>query len=61
MNLMQAPENWLDAIKADGTYTAQFPYLAINIDFTKDEGFQEAYSLEEKNIQQDKRVVELRQ
>ena len=40
MNLMQAPKNWLDAIKADGTYTAQFPYLEINIYFSKDEDFQ---------------------
>jgi 2',3'-cyclic-nucleotide 2'-phosphodiesterase (5'-nucleotidase family) len=29
-----------DAIEADGSYTAQFPYLAINIDFFGDEDFQ---------------------
>ena len=34
------PGELADAIKADGTYTAQFPYLAINIDFSKDEDFQ---------------------
>ena len=29
-----------NAIKVDGTCTAQFLYLAINIDFSKDEDFQ---------------------
>ncbi|MAH63082.1 MAG: bifunctional metallophosphatase/5'-nucleotidase [SAR324 cluster bacterium] len=34
------PGELADAIEADGSSTAQFPYLAINIDFSGDENFQ---------------------